>query len=334
MLPLVRLCERAGRSEAQDDGLPLPREALRAEAIQLRGRLGRWRLKGQLAGLAARATPRLRQPEGRVDHEAAPGSRSHAALGLASQPPHPSRVVPSRRGFRWSGGSGRNLSGRQAPEHAHRGAQVTRFKPRRVELVASTYRPSKAKGEAQIALPQLPLEEAAPKLMEPVDIHQVDKPRRDSKTGCSWALSLMIPYKSASDSPAARASIRSWVTHLHPGCRHKIHGWAWWTPRSSRLDGSRSEGRTLGERLEVGQANPATGPQHTRAARGSYVGLLANLSRSLRIPRARRAPFSAYAWVVTPLRQQAGRLPAGPAEHLPRCRRVRSRATRLAGVSR
>ena len=57
---------------------------------------------------------------------------------------------------------------------------VTTLEPRRVELVRSTDQPSKAELEEPIALPQLSLEEAARRLMEPVEIHHIDKPRRES----------------------------------------------------------------------------------------------------------------------------------------------------------
>ncbi len=57
---------------------------------------------------------------------------------------------------------------------------VTRLEPRRVELVRSTYQPSKAELEESITLPPLSLEEAARRLMEPVEIHHIDRPRRES----------------------------------------------------------------------------------------------------------------------------------------------------------
>ena len=57
---------------------------------------------------------------------------------------------------------------------------VTRLEPRRVELVRSTYQPSKAELEESVTLPPISLEEAARKLMEPVEIHHIDKPRRES----------------------------------------------------------------------------------------------------------------------------------------------------------
>ena len=57
---------------------------------------------------------------------------------------------------------------------------VTRLEPRRVELVRSTYQPSKAELEESITLPPMSLEEAARRLMEPVEIHHIDKPRRES----------------------------------------------------------------------------------------------------------------------------------------------------------
>ena len=56
----------------------------------------------------------------------------------------------------------------------------TRLEPRRVELVRSTYQPSKAELEEPITLSQLSLEEAARRLMETVEIHHIDKPRRES----------------------------------------------------------------------------------------------------------------------------------------------------------
>ena len=57
---------------------------------------------------------------------------------------------------------------------------VTRLKPHRVELVRPTYQPSKAELEESITLPPLSLEEAARRLMEPVEIHYIDKPQRES----------------------------------------------------------------------------------------------------------------------------------------------------------
>ena len=70
---------------------------------------------------------------------------------------------------------------------------ATRLEPRRVELPRPTYQPSKAEFEEPITLPQMSLEEAAHRLMEPVEILHIDKPRRESSTGCSRAPSLMIP---------------------------------------------------------------------------------------------------------------------------------------------
>lgn len=52
---------------------------------------------------------------------------------------------------------------------------VTRLEPRRVELARSTYQSSKAELEGPITLPQLSLEEAARRLMEPVEIHPIDQ---------------------------------------------------------------------------------------------------------------------------------------------------------------
>ena len=57
---------------------------------------------------------------------------------------------------------------------------VIRLEPHRVELVRPTYQPSKAELEESITLPPLSLEEAARRLMEPVEIHYIDKPQRES----------------------------------------------------------------------------------------------------------------------------------------------------------
>ena len=65
-------------------------------------------------------------------------------------------------------------------KNSKRPKPVTRLEPRRVELVRSTYQPSKAELEEPITLPPMSLEEAARRLMEPVEIHHIDKPRRQS----------------------------------------------------------------------------------------------------------------------------------------------------------
>ena len=57
---------------------------------------------------------------------------------------------------------------------------VIRQELRRVELVRPTYQPSKAELEEPITLPQMSLEEAARRLMEPVEIHHIDEPERES----------------------------------------------------------------------------------------------------------------------------------------------------------
>ncbi len=57
---------------------------------------------------------------------------------------------------------------------------VTRLQPRRVELVRPTYQPSKAELEESITLPRMSLKEAARRLMEPVEIHHIDRPLRES----------------------------------------------------------------------------------------------------------------------------------------------------------
>ena len=56
---------------------------------------------------------------------------------------------------------------------------VTRLEPHRVELVRPTYKPSKAELAESITLPPMSLEEAARRLMEPVEIHHINKPRRE-----------------------------------------------------------------------------------------------------------------------------------------------------------
>ena len=61
-------------------------------------------------------------------------------------------------------------------KHSKKPMPVTRLKPRRVELVRSTYQPSKAELEESITLPPMSLEETARRLMDPVEIHYIDKP--------------------------------------------------------------------------------------------------------------------------------------------------------------
>ena len=56
-------------------------------------------------------------------------------------------------------------------------------------------RNSEAELEEVIALTQLSLEEAARRLMEPVEIHHIGKSRPESWTGCFWAPSLIIPNR-------------------------------------------------------------------------------------------------------------------------------------------
>jgi len=57
---------------------------------------------------------------------------------------------------------------------------ATRLQPRQVELVRPTYQPSKAELEESLSLPQLSLEEAARRLVRPVEIHYIDRPKRQS----------------------------------------------------------------------------------------------------------------------------------------------------------
>ena len=57
---------------------------------------------------------------------------------------------------------------------------MTRLKPPRLELVRPTYQLSKAELEEPITLPQMSLEKAASRLTEPVEIHHIDKPRREN----------------------------------------------------------------------------------------------------------------------------------------------------------
>ena len=57
---------------------------------------------------------------------------------------------------------------------------VIRLELHRVELVDSTCEPNRAELEASIAVPWMSLEEAARRLMEPVENHYIDKPRRES----------------------------------------------------------------------------------------------------------------------------------------------------------
>lgn len=59
---------------------------------------------------------------------------------------------------------------------------VIRLEPRRVELVQPNDEAFKAEVEESIALSQVSLEEAARSLVEVVEIHYIDKPRRESCT--------------------------------------------------------------------------------------------------------------------------------------------------------
>ena len=63
---------------------------------------------------------------------------------------------------------------------AKKSKPVTRLQPRRVELVRPTYQPSKAELKESITLPKMSLEETARRLMQPVEIHYIDRPRRKS----------------------------------------------------------------------------------------------------------------------------------------------------------
>ena len=59
---------------------------------------------------------------------------------------------------------------------------VARLEPRRVELVRSTYQPSKAELGEPITRPQVSLEDAPRRLIEPVAIHPIigARARRDA----------------------------------------------------------------------------------------------------------------------------------------------------------
>ncbi|MDE0123255.1 MAG: hypothetical protein OXN97_01640 [Bryobacterales bacterium] len=50
----------------------------------------------------------------------------------------------------------------------------------RVELVDSTCEPNRAELEASIAVPQMSMEEAARRLMEPMENYYIDKPPCES----------------------------------------------------------------------------------------------------------------------------------------------------------
>ena len=63
---------------------------------------------------------------------------------------------------------------------ARKAKPMTRLEPHRLELVRPTYQLSKAELEEPITLPQMSLEKAARRLTEPVEIHHIDKPRRES----------------------------------------------------------------------------------------------------------------------------------------------------------
>ena len=54
----------------------------------------------------------------------------------------------------------------------------TRLEPRRVALGRSAHQPSKAELEDSISLPPMSLDEAARGVMQPVEIHRIQEPRR------------------------------------------------------------------------------------------------------------------------------------------------------------
>ena len=60
------------------------------------------------------------------------------------------------------------------------GADASRLDPHRVELVHSTYKPTRAELGESVELRPMSLEEAARSLMEPVEIRYIEKPRRES----------------------------------------------------------------------------------------------------------------------------------------------------------
>ena len=56
----------------------------------------------------------------------------------------------------------------------------TRRRPRRVESVDPAYQPTKAEKEEEFTVPPMSLEEAARRVLAPVNVVQVPRPRRSS----------------------------------------------------------------------------------------------------------------------------------------------------------
>ena len=71
-LPVLRRIERPGELPAQDHAVSLPGAGLRSQALQHQDGLGYGRLQDRLSGLDCRCVPGHDQPQGRVEHAAAP----------------------------------------------------------------------------------------------------------------------------------------------------------------------------------------------------------------------------------------------------------------------
>lgn len=92
-------------------------------------------------------------------------------------------------------------SGGSSMKDARKPKPVTRPEPHRVEVVRPTCQPSRAELEEPIWPPQMSLEEATRRFMEPVETHHTSKPRRESQTGCSWAPFLILPFPNPAGPP-------------------------------------------------------------------------------------------------------------------------------------
>ena len=57
-------------------------------------------------------------------------------------------------------------------------AERTKRPPRRLEIVDPSYQPPKAEKEEEFTVPEMTLEETAWRVLAPVDIVQVPRPRR------------------------------------------------------------------------------------------------------------------------------------------------------------
>ena len=119
-LHAVRQPERLPGQVRQADALPVPGLP---ELLQPEDRDGHGVLEAAVADVGLGYLPGTHQSQGRVGHEAPPGSRYLVPVCMVHAPPDPGSVRRSAGRLRGARGSQRNLRGRQAEEHEHREAE-------------------------------------------------------------------------------------------------------------------------------------------------------------------------------------------------------------------